>query len=489
MSRATEPLPDSGDSLSSGRYALLDLIGEGASAAVYRAKDTSLDLPRAVKVLRPTETRGDDQRRRLRAEARALSELSHPNILRMFDFGAEGTYDYVVMQLAEGGSLSEVIKTQGPMEASLAVDYTLQVLGALAHAHSRGIVHRDVKPQNILLDGEGKALLADFGIALVVDDDTRSTRTGVAMGTMAFMAPEQRLDARSVGPSADLYAVATTLYNLLTDDNPVDLFAAAEDSPRWRGIDPRIVAVIQHAVRYDPATRYQDADTMYTELLKAREDLTTAVPIVVSPGPKPVPEAHPTGVTLVAPPTEERVVWPWLVAAGLLALALFGVWTQSRPASVAPPTEIAEAAVEPLPAPEPVEVSEPTPVEPEPEVPAAIQPAPKVATVKPKPPVKAGPFPLGRWRGTMRGRTFDLTLSGTPKTIVGTMIQRNGDLVVPTEIEGSFHEGTGVLKFHDKDDNPDAIDVYLKKTDSGFTGEFVGRHVTRKGPILLIEYL
>lgn len=256
-------------SVGGGRYVLGEPIGAGGTAWVFRAQDGLLGVQRAVKVL-STETLGRESlRARLRSEARAMARIEHPNILRVFDVGAEGPFDWVVMELADGGSLQERLDLAGPLPPHEAVRVTLQVLSALCAAHEAGVVHRDVKPHNILLGRDGVARLADFGIALLnAEDEVRQTRAGVSMGTLAYMPPEQRIDARSVGPGADIYAVGTTFYALLTNENPVDLFAALEGSPRWEAVPPQLRSTVLRATRLLPADRFSSAQEMALDLIR-----------------------------------------------------------------------------------------------------------------------------------------------------------------------------------------------------------------------------
>lgn len=233
-------------------------------AVVYRATDTELKVERAVKLVRGQEGRAS-VRRRLRAEAQAMARIHHPSILAIHDVGTEDGHDFVVMTLAPGGSLSDLLE-RGPLPAAVAVHYIVQVLSALSVAHAAGIIHRDVKPHNILLDDQGRPLLADFGIALLAHDERR-TRTGVAMGSIAFMPPEQRLDAARVGPEADVYACGATLYNLVTGENPVDLFMAPPSSPRFGPLPGPLVSVVQTACAAHATDRYPTAGAMAGALL------------------------------------------------------------------------------------------------------------------------------------------------------------------------------------------------------------------------------
>lgn len=277
--------PKSGDLLGEGRYRLDVTIGKGATALVWRAHDTVLGVDRAVKVLHTRFGASKSIRARLLAEARAMAKLRHPNILGVHDISFNGNVNYVIMDLADQGSLADWTDAHGPMPPDMAVAAMIQVLSALSAAHRHGIVHRDVKPQNILRDAQGTCLLADFGIARLAEDALRSTRTGVAMGSLAFMAPEQRLDARSVTEAADLYAAGTTLYNLLTTSNPVDLFAADPTSSRWSSLSPSLAEIIRRAVAYDPGARFASAPEMGEALVGVLPTLSTTA----TPAPKDLP--------------------------------------------------------------------------------------------------------------------------------------------------------------------------------------------------------
>ncbi|MFT5582619.1 MAG: serine/threonine protein kinase/cytoskeletal protein RodZ [Cognaticolwellia sp.] len=256
-----------------GRFELVRELGVGGTASVWEAQDTELDVRRAVKILiagRPQ--RRDTLRKRLRAEARAMARLAHPNVLTIYDVASTDELDFVIMDLAEGGSLSEWLERTGPMDPHTALSFTVQVLSALAAAHAAGMVHRDVKPQNVLLNSRGTALLADFGIALLTDDQHRNTRTGVAMGSLSFMPPEQRLDARSVSASADVYATGAMLYNLLTRANPVDLFTVELGSDRLEGLPPDLQGILVRATRHDPTARFESAQAMAREIVRFLPD-------------------------------------------------------------------------------------------------------------------------------------------------------------------------------------------------------------------------
>lgn len=252
-----------------GRYRLGAPLGAGGTAKVYRGFDLVLGVERAVKILRGDRMMREEMRPRLQAEARMMASLRHPNILSVYDVGDDEDCDWVVMEIAEGGSLDDRLLRQGRLSLAETVDYGLQILSGLGGAHAAGIVHRDIKPQNVLVDATGTARIADFGIALFAHGGERLTQTGVSMGSFAYMPPEQRLDARRVDATADIYAVGTTLYVLLTGRTPVDLFAADDTSGRWNAIPAGLAAVIRRATRFDPKERYGSALEMAQALADA----------------------------------------------------------------------------------------------------------------------------------------------------------------------------------------------------------------------------
>ena len=203
-----------------GRYELGDELGAGGMASVFRARDTELRREVAVKVLFPHLARKSEVTRRFQREARAAAVLEHPNILRVYDVGADaGAPPFIVMELVRGHSLREVAEAHGPMLGELVACIGVLVCEALAVAHAAGIVHRDVKPGNVMLADDGRLLLADFGVARLDDDDSLVTKSGALLGTPSFMAPEQAL-GNPVDARSDLYSVGASLYQLATGGLP-----------------------------------------------------------------------------------------------------------------------------------------------------------------------------------------------------------------------------------------------------------------------------
>lgn len=242
------------------RFQVLDFVGKGGMSLVYRVRDLREGDEAAMKVLRPELATWERVRRRLAAEAVTMVMLDHPHIARVRDMGTDPDTQlcYVVMDWAPGGSTNERAKRQGPQPPSLVARWGLEVACALSVAHARGVVHRDVKPGNILVGPRGEALLADFGIAYVPDADA-DTDVDAVLGSISYMAPEQRLSPSDVGPRADLYGLGATLYHLATRRNPADLFACDEADPRWAHVPEPLRPILFRATRHRPADRYADA--------------------------------------------------------------------------------------------------------------------------------------------------------------------------------------------------------------------------------------
>jgi serine/threonine protein kinase len=264
-----------------GPYKVLDKIGEGGMAVVYRGVQESLDRYVAIKVLR-TELSADQQFiARFRQEALAVAQLSHPNILHVYDAGfAHGVY-YLVMAYVDGGSLQDLI-AQGPVEPAFACSIAVPLAEALDHAHQRGLVHRDVKPSNILLTRDGRPLLTDFGIARLLDEGQRLTRTGTSIGTPEYMAPEQAQGQQTDGRT-DIYALGIVLYEILAGTVPFSaqtpvatLYRHVNEPapplqqlnisvPDWLG------AVVAKALAKRPVDRFQRAGELAEALRQGRE--------------------------------------------------------------------------------------------------------------------------------------------------------------------------------------------------------------------------
>lgn len=264
-----------------GRYEIGSLLGRGGMADVYRAADTLLDRPVAVKVLREDASDGPD-RARFTAEARTLAQLSHTGLVMVLDAGISATSDrpFLVMDLIEGPTLSQVI-AGGSLDLERVAAIGVQLAEALAYAHARGVVHRDVKPGNVLLGAEQRVKLADFGIARLIGDTVRHTRTGQAIGTAAYLAPEQVTGEPVEGP-ADVYSLGLVLLEALTGERaypgtPVE--AAMARLARRPEVPATLPAVwrelLESMTALDPADRPSAASV--AECLRTQP--TEAIPV------------------------------------------------------------------------------------------------------------------------------------------------------------------------------------------------------------------
>jgi serine/threonine protein kinase len=296
--------------LRNGRYCLVEPVGSGGMGSVHRAWDQRLQVWRAIKLLHPQYAAKASIRRRFEAEARTLAAIEHPNVVRVVDVDQEGETPFLVMELLEGGSPADWLQRHGAMPPRLAVDVVAAACDGVAAAHARGIVHRDLKPQNLLLGLDGSVKVADFGIARVREETGEGiealTRTGAAMGTLGFMAPEQRLDAKAVDARADVYALGATLFTLCTNRVAIELFAADQAPHVLQGLPPRLTPVVVKACRMDPDARYPTVAALAADLRKLRPTfpaLDPATPPLVAPGPRrqpPIPSA-PAAATMVIP--------------------------------------------------------------------------------------------------------------------------------------------------------------------------------------------
>ena len=257
-------------------------------ATVWEAEDKVLTRRVAIKVLHPHLAGDDGFRTRFRREAVAAAKLAHPHIVTTYDTGRDGDFAYIVMELVEGTTLARLLKSQGPLPVARAVDVAVQVADALACAHSHGVVHRDVKPANILLREDGHVKVADFGIAKAGNGGDL-TRTGVVMGTAKYLSPEQ-VSGSPADAGSDIYALGIVLYEMISGVPPfigdtdlstaVARLTAAPGSLRDRRPDvPRsLEAVVLRALARDPAARFKSAEELRAGLLAVDSDNDEVTP-------------------------------------------------------------------------------------------------------------------------------------------------------------------------------------------------------------------
>ncbi|MEK6226154.1 MAG: serine/threonine-protein kinase [Chloroflexota bacterium] len=258
------------------RYELAARIGGGGMADVFRAHDRTLDRDVAVKLMRPAFATDPEFVERFHREAEALGAIDHPNIVRVLDYGASADGPYIVMELVSGGTLRDLMRTRGRVDQYAAAEIVAAIADGLEAAHVRGVLHRDLKPDNVLLDGEGRPKVADFGIARLAAA-TAITRTGEVLGTPQYLAPEQ-MSGDVVDERADVYALGVILYEMLTGTQPTGGTTPSEIVSRRLRVDPRppsrLVALapalnglVLRALARDPARRVRRAADLRTALL------------------------------------------------------------------------------------------------------------------------------------------------------------------------------------------------------------------------------
>ena len=265
----------------SGRYRLEAKLGSGGMSTVYLARDTTLDRPVAVKVMHREMSEQADQLERFRQEARAVAKLSHPNVVAVIDAGEDGGYPYIVFEYVEGETLKARINRVGPLDTQEALAYAIEVARGLTVAHARSMIHRDIKPQNVLIDAEGRAKLTDFGISRQLEQDGM-TATGRVLGTTDYVAPEQAM-GRGTDQRSDIYSLGVVLYEMLTGEVPFEADSQVgvamkhvnEELPDVQALRPGLSAasalVVERATAKDPNQRYADIGEMIDDLSTALE--------------------------------------------------------------------------------------------------------------------------------------------------------------------------------------------------------------------------
>lgn len=281
-----------------GRFTVVDRLGDGGTAGVYLAWDQEQRRWCALKALHHRYLKDEEMRRRFSQEAQALAKLRHDHIATLLAHDESACPPYLVMELARCGSVMDWLKDHGAMPPRMASDVMIQVCQALAEAHATGIVHRDVKPHNFLLDDKGCCKLTDFGIARLTET-TSFTATGSQIGTFSFMAPEQRSDTKSVDLRADVYSVGASLYTLLTARTSAELFVADQDDELLVDVATPLRDVIVRATRYKADERYPSVLELQAELEAARAALPPDPP--GSPPLARPPEPLPLGPPKVLP--------------------------------------------------------------------------------------------------------------------------------------------------------------------------------------------
>lgn len=360
------------------RYELGELVASGGMGEVYAARDTKLDRAVALKFLRRDMASQDDLRTRFEAEARAAGRLSHPNVVGVFDTGEDRGIPFIVMELLSGRTLADEA-AGGPANEERAREVGMQILSALRASHAEGILHRDLKPGNVLLTQEGSVKVGDFGVAKMTEG-LNLTQAGMMLGTPAYLAPE-RIAGEPASETSDIYSVGVILYELMAGrkpfdaDTPLGLIRAIQEDPVpplvevRPDVDRRFSEVVARAMARDPEQRYSSAAEMEVDLKRDEATATGAgEPSLVGAAPNPtrvmqVPGGNgTTDPTLVTRPKPRpgSAVWRRItkrnragmaIAAALIVLSLLLLVNnvgQTPPATPSPAAETSEGS---LPAP------------------------------------------------------------------------------------------------------------------------------------------
>jgi len=270
-----------------GRYRIIERVGSGGMADVYCAEDTQLGRNIALKLLHRRFAEDREFVERFRREASSAAGLSHPNVVGVFDRGEWDGTSYIAMEFLGGRTLKQVIVEEAPLDPVRAIDLAAQILRAARFAHKRGVIHRDLKPHNVIVDAEGRAKVTDFGIARAGASDM--TQTGSIMGTAQYLSPEQA-QGHAVTPQSDLYSIGIVLYEMLTGRLPFDGESAVtialkqvNEAPippsAFNGaVTPELEGIVLHALEKDPARRFADADEFLAALERARANILAGAP-------------------------------------------------------------------------------------------------------------------------------------------------------------------------------------------------------------------
>jgi len=326
-----------GGELIDGRYELEELVGTGGMSSVYRARDTLLERYVALKVMHAHHLEDDDYVERFQREARTVAQLSHPNIVTVIDRGEDDGRPFIVFEYVEGDTLDQLVDRDGALPVEEALRIAIGAARGLAFAHRQGHVHRDVKPQNILLNGSGQPKVTDFGISRALDVHKGVTQTGTVLGTSNYIAPEQASGEKATAQS-DVYSLGVVLFELLTGRRPFsgDNFVAVamkhinERPPSVtdlrRDVPPRVAAAVACALEKDPGDRFASMEAFAAELEACLHELragdTDSTATVIRP---PAPRAKGRAPRRRISPTPLIVALLALAALAVIAVAAIAV--------------------------------------------------------------------------------------------------------------------------------------------------------------------
>src|SRR5215510_16567004 len=271
-----------------GRYQILERVGKGGMGVLYRGFDPVLDREVAIKLMHADFSEDTEQMRpRFYREARAAAKLQHRNIVTIFEFAEESNVPYIVMEFLRGSSLSARMNAQPPLTLDDKLNVVAQLCDGLSYAHEQGVVHRDVKPDNVFILEDGSVKLLDFGIAKLTSSTL--TRQGDVLGSASYMSPEQVGGSDAVDGRADVFSTGVVLYELLSGKKPFEgdsptavIVKILKDPPKpidadATGLPPDVIAAVMKALAKDPASRFQTADAMGRELQNIRKGLHPSV--------------------------------------------------------------------------------------------------------------------------------------------------------------------------------------------------------------------
>ncbi len=279
-----------------GRYQVLERVGKGGMGVLYRGFDPNLDREVAIKLMLADFSEDELQMRpRFYREARAAAKLQHRNIVTIYEFAEENNVPYIVMEFLRGTPLSARMKAQPPLTLDDKLNIVAQLCNGLYYAHEQGVVHRDVKPDNVFLGDDGTVKLLDFGIAKLTSSTL--TRQGDVLGSASYMSPEQVSGSETLDGRSDIFSVGVLFYELLTGTKPFDgassttvILKIVQEEPRavdlvMPSVPPQVAAIVMRALRKDPAERFQSADVMARELQALRKSLPASISIAEAQAP------------------------------------------------------------------------------------------------------------------------------------------------------------------------------------------------------------
>ncbi|MEX0796110.1 MAG: serine/threonine-protein kinase [Acidimicrobiia bacterium] len=327
--------------MASKRYELVESLGTGGMATVWRARDTVLDRWVALKRLLPHANNDPVVSERFRREALSSARLSHPGIVTVYDAGEDEDGPFIVLELVEGETLGDLLKREGSLDVAATAGIVRQVADALDYAHSQGVIHRDVKPANLMIASDGTVQLTDFGIARSADDPTTITKPGAVIGTLAYLAPEV-IEGDMITSASDIYSLGAVTYQMLTGDPPfraenvgaLVIAIRTGDAPKLDGIPDAVAETVLEAMSTDPTKRPATAGEFAANLM-ARTTLAMPAETVVMPPVTTTAEVSevPDNPTLVIPATGDaappgpsrRAAWVAVLLVAGVALTAFAM--------------------------------------------------------------------------------------------------------------------------------------------------------------------